>query len=271
MTRILRVACCAVIGAVCCVSVITVLAQERADDPFGGIGPAAGAETPAAPLAAEAAVSKVESTAEDGPHRFNFCHCPSHGSQLAVARIENALRGPLNSNGLDFADTPLEEVVNFLQDEYGIPIQIDEAALEATGLDSSEPITVNLHKVSLGSALRLMFKKLQLTYIIQDEVLMITTPDEAESNLMTCVYDARPFLDAVNDESVKSLVDTIVSCVHKETWSQNGKGEAEIRSLKPALLVISQTRQAHDEIARLLSAIQKMRAKTAAEGETDAD
>lgn len=264
MTRTRRIANCAAIGAVSCLTVITVLAQEPADDPFGGIGPAAGAETPAAPVAAEGAVAKAESPPADGPHRFNFCRCTCPGSQLAAARIEDALHGPLNSNGLDFAEVPLEEVVNILQDEYGFPIQIDVAALESTGLDSTEPITVNLHKISLGSALRLMLKKSQLTYIIQDEVLMITTPEEADSQLMTCVYDARPFMDAVNDESVKALVDTIVSCVHKETWSENGKGAGEIRSLKPALLVISQTRQAHDEIARLLSAIQKMRDKTAA-------
>jgi tetratricopeptide (TPR) repeat protein len=106
----------------------------------------------------------------------------------AERRIESALRGPLTANGMDFTDTPLEEVVNLLQEEYGIPIQIDDAALEATGLDPTEPVTVQLHNVSLRSALRLMLKKLQLTYIIQDEVLMITTPEEAESQLVVKVY-----------------------------------------------------------------------------------
>ena len=49
-------------------------------------------------------------------------------------------------------------------------------------------MTVNLHNITLRSALRLMLKNLQLTYIIQDEVLMITTPEEAEKQLVVKVY-----------------------------------------------------------------------------------
>ena len=56
-------------------------------------------------------------------------------------------------------------------------------ALEEIGVGTDEPVTVNLHNISLRSALRLMLKNLQLTYIIQDEVLMITTPEEAEKRI----------------------------------------------------------------------------------------
>ena len=38
---------------------------------------------------------------------------------------------------------------------------------------------------ALRSALRLMLKQHQLTYIIQNEVLMITTPDQAATRLRT--------------------------------------------------------------------------------------
>ena len=75
-----------------------------------------------------------------------------------------------------------------LQDDYGIPIKLDTTALEEIGINTDEPVTVNLHNISLRSALRLMLKDLQLTYIIQDEVLMITTPEEAEANLVVKVY-----------------------------------------------------------------------------------
>ena len=106
----------------------------------------------------------------------------------AEQRIEKALRSPLHSTGLDFVDTPLADVITALQDDYGIPIQLDNAALEEIGVGTDEPVTVNLHNVSLRSALRLMLKNLQLTYIIRDEVLMITSPQEAEANLVVKVY-----------------------------------------------------------------------------------
>ena len=43
----------------------------------------------------------------------------------AASRIEQALRAPLHSAGLDFTDTPLKEVVDSLQSGYGIPIYVN--------------------------------------------------------------------------------------------------------------------------------------------------
>jgi hypothetical protein len=106
----------------------------------------------------------------------------------AERRIESALRAPLTSAGFDFTDAPLEEVVTFIQETYNIPVQLDTPALEEIGIGPDEPVNVSLHGVSLRSALRLLLKQLQLTYIVQDEVLMITTPEEAESQLVVKVY-----------------------------------------------------------------------------------
>ena len=46
----------------------------------------------------------------------------------AEQRIEKALAEPAAFRaGLDFVETPLKDVVNQLQDDYGIPIQLDTA------------------------------------------------------------------------------------------------------------------------------------------------
>jgi hypothetical protein len=82
----------------------------------------------------------------------------------------------------------LKDVVEGLATDYGIPVQLDQPALDEVGINADQPVTVNLHNVSLRSALRLMLKNLQLTYIIQDEVLMITTPDAAQKQLVVKVY-----------------------------------------------------------------------------------
>ncbi len=89
----------------------------------------------------------------------------------AEQRIEKALRGPLNSTGMEFQATPLLDAVNQLQTDYGIPIQLDKAALEEAAIGTDTPVDASYHNISLRSALRLMLKNLQLTYIIQDEVL----------------------------------------------------------------------------------------------------
>ncbi|PQO29552.1 hypothetical protein DTL21_26235 [Bremerella cremea] len=89
---------------------------------------------------------------------------------------------------IQFIDTPLEEVVGYLKTLHGIEIQIDNRALEDMGLTSDMPVTRNIEGISLRSALRLMLKELELTYIVANEVLMITTQDEADAELITKVY-----------------------------------------------------------------------------------
>jgi tetratricopeptide (TPR) repeat protein len=106
----------------------------------------------------------------------------------AEQRINDALESPLKATGLDFTEEPLESVVNFLQDEYDIPIQLDMPSLEDAALTADEPVTVNLSNITLRSALRLMLKQMQLTYVIRDEVMIITTPEQAETELIAKVY-----------------------------------------------------------------------------------
>jgi hypothetical protein len=238
-------------------------AAEAAEDPFAPGRPPAN-EKPVTPLDPQLPVPlPVIEEAKDE----DFCRCVGESDAGAVDRIEKILDSPLKANGLEFTETPLEQVLNLIQDEYGIPIQVDEQALKAIGLDSGEGLTVSLHNISLRSALRLMLKKLQLTHIIQGEVLLITSPEEAESQLLTCVYDVRNLLNkrqtpmGASIPDFDPLVSAIESCIATDTWNNNGGGEADMRPLDPGFLVIAQTRAVHDEISSLLTAIREMRAK----------
>lgn len=170
-------------------------------------------------------------------------------------KIRRVLDSPLSSAGLDFAGTPLEEVVDFLRDEYEIEIQIDSNALDDIGIGTNESINVNLRNVPLRSALRLMLQQLELTSIIADEVLLITTQEEAESRLTVAVYPVSDLL--TGKKELAELIDVLSSTVASETWAVNGGGEAEIRSLSSGLLVVGQTQAVHEELANVLTAIRK--------------
>lgn len=89
---------------------------------------------------------------------------------------------------LDFVDTPLSEVVNYLRDRHQIEIQLDQKALQDVGVDTNTTITKSLRGISLRSALRLTLRDLDLTYVIKDEVLLITTPEQAGNDLVLKVY-----------------------------------------------------------------------------------
>lgn len=205
------------------------------------------------PIAASEETDAPRSVAK--PSARQTCRC--QGDQGAAAdRIRTILAEPLKSSGLEFNEEPLENIVNFLQDEYDIPIQLDIPALEDAGMTTDEPLHVNLRNVSLKSALRLMLKTKNLTYMIRDEVLIITTPEEAEAELVACVYDVRDLIGAsTSEKELQGLVDVIVSCVASESWAKNGGGEAQIKPIRSGLLVVSQTQAVHEEIGELLSLI----------------
>lgn len=101
------------------------------------------------------------------------------------ARISAALNG---ETAIDFHEAPLSEVVAYLHDLHDIPIVLDLRAMDDVGLASDTPITVNLKGISLRSAMRLVLRDLELTYIVADGVLQITTPDSAASRLLQHVY-----------------------------------------------------------------------------------
>jgi hypothetical protein len=89
---------------------------------------------------------------------------------------------------LDFADQPLEEVIDYLQQRHEIPIQLDGRALSDAGVGTDTPITRSIKGITLRSALKLLLSELDLTYVIRNEVLMITSKTEAENMLSTRVY-----------------------------------------------------------------------------------
>jgi len=190
-------------------------------------------------------------------------------------------------------DTPIAEVVDFLRSEYNIEIQLDLPALEDLGISTDDPISANLRNVSLGSALNLMLKQLDLTYVISDEVLLVTSEEEALTRLTLAVYPvgdlmhshhdnhagtARPATvrtaqfggprrtdretsnSSNRDAAAKSrpadaLVNAIVSCVASDTWVVNGGPEADLRIVEPGLMVVAQTQDVHEQISGLLRAL----------------
>ena len=103
----------------------------------------------------------------------------------AEKKIEAALKSPTQ---LEFVDTPLTDVIDYLKDYHQIEIQLDKKAMEDAGVGTDTPVTKSLKGVSLRSALRLMLAELSLKYVIKDEVLLITTTEAAENKLTTRVY-----------------------------------------------------------------------------------
>lgn len=89
-----------------------------------------------------------------------------------------------------FTNRPLKEVLDDLGSMSNVNIYADPQGLSAEGVTSDTPITINLTEpVSLQSALRLILEPLRLSYVIQHEVLRITSEQTGDANVYTDVYN----------------------------------------------------------------------------------
>jgi hypothetical protein len=131
--------------------------------------------------------------------RKQYASVDLHKATTAERRITAALD---DQTTINFADTPLLDVVEYLQRQHDIPIILDVVAIEEAGLLVDEPIDLVLAGITLQSALKIMLSEFELTYVIEDEVMKITTIEVANEKLSTRVY---PVGDLVVDLDAASL------------------------------------------------------------------
>lgn len=161
--------------------------------------------------------------------------------------IENDIRGRLNvAVSCNFSDLPLTDAVHELSRMTGIPILIDERALEEIGLSLDEPVNLSLNKVSTRSFLKLMLRDLDLTYVIADEVMKITTMEAADENLTTKVYSLPYHVAGHADDFKAAMQNSIVP----DTWDI--LGGPSTATVVGSTLVISATEVVHEKVARLI-------------------
>ena len=160
-------------------------------------------------------------------------------SDERVRSIEKALKKPVTWN---FDDIPLRDVAEFIAKQSGIQVQFDERAITDLNITSDTPVTSQQGGILLQDALRLLLKPLQLTHVIENGVLSITSQTEAESRLHVRVYPVGDLLDCESDEKgvnagscdFDSLIDVISTTVAPTSWNVVG-GPSSIGSLRSAL------------------------------------
>jgi hypothetical protein len=81
----------------------------------------------------------------------------------------------------------LKDLKAAIEAQYGIPVVFDTKALE--GFDLEEPtITENLPGIPLRSALRQILGANDLTYVVKDDVLKLTTKQAAAETMIVRAY-----------------------------------------------------------------------------------
>ena len=163
---------------------------------------------------------------------------------------------------VDFFETPLQEVMQCLFEKHKLNYAFDFPALELFGRGPGAVDHVSMHDICLRHALELILAPSELTYVIREGVVIVTSQEKAESMLTTKIYPVRDLLYAKQpNASMDQLITVITSAVVPESWEEVG-GPAAINPFQ-GVLTISQTDHGHSQINQLL---RELRAAVAAYG-----
>ena len=188
------------------------------------------------------------------------------------AKIRKTLGSPTE---IDFKETPLKDVIEYLKDRHKIEIQLDAAGLKDAGVDPETPVTKHLSGISLRAVLRLLLDELQLKCIIHHDVLLITSPQKADSDdfMSTIIYPVKDLVLVRNangeiEADFQPLQDLITNSVAAKTWQDNGgNGTISTYQFKDrCLLVIDASPEEHEQIAVFLAALRRCGAAKAKKG-----
>lgn len=161
---------------------------------------------------------------------------------------------------VEFFDTPLTDIMQFLEDYHGLQIEIDAPALEEIGLSTDHPITRSLQGIKLRSALKLILEPIDLCWEIRDEVLMITSIDKATERKIIRVYDVADLLG--DDSSAEELIEVVRAAFPEK--ADEGASATPFHHL----LIVRDSQHGHEQIQRLLAEMRKLMAKPKAAAAT---
>ena len=178
-------------------------------------------------------------------------------------RIQAALAKRIS---FDWKAVPLKDVIAQLADECDITIAITKK-IEDAGVSADQPITRKVVNASLRSTLRLILGDLNLTYMIKDDILKITTIEDAQAP-QSMTIRLYPVLDLVDPKPTKDArvafdFDPLIALVlevEPDSWHDVGGPGMAKGFDKAACLFISQRDDVHERIGSLMTTLRKVKA-----------
>jgi hypothetical protein len=217
------------------------------------------------------AVLRIPAWAEDPGHQLDRPRSldVSSTEPAEEAAVMRALDRPIS---VDFDQLTLAGLADFLA-EHDIDAYLDVRALEEAGMGSDTPVRpLKVNEVSIRSVLDLLLGNRDLTFLIRDGRLQITSTDVASVELVTRIYPVEDLVRWTDESGTQrddydTLIELIESVIDPQTWDEVG-GPSSIGTFQ-GTLVVSQTERSHEELAWLLAALRECRDKQLAGNATE--
>lgn len=167
-------------------------------------------------------------------------------------RIENVLA---KMDSVHFHDEPLNEALNAMANRHGLRIYFSVDALANAAANPAIPVSLSLSNVSVRTILRELLAARQLTYVIRNGSIVVTSPAEAKSRLPHVIYDVGDLVEASGGVDFDHLIDLVTTVVDPDSWGEVG-GPGNLSEMGDRCLVVSQTQENHQILGRLLLCLQ---------------
>lgn len=112
----------------------------------------------------------------------------------ATVEIERKLEAKID---LEYNQVPLSLVIENLRDKTGVPFTWDESALDAERISRERPVSEKLGVLSVKNFLNIVLEKAELSYVIEHDVIKITTTKRAKGRLFTKVFSVADLVTPV--------------------------------------------------------------------------
>jgi type II secretory pathway component GspD/PulD (secretin) len=171
---------------------------------------------------------------------------------------------------LDFKDSPLEQVVDYLREVSGLNVFVDAKVAE-----KQIRVSLKVAEISLRSIFALMLKPHGCEIMFREGVVMLMTKEDvADRTVKMELYDCRDILHPIVDFPGVDIVlavdqagvignieagpeyaeipiaELVRAHTGGKTWDENPKASVNLQN---GLLVVRQTPEVHRQIVRLLN------------------
>jgi hypothetical protein len=185
-----------------------------------------------------------------------------YGQSAEDKAVIEALAAPIK---VEFKNTRLQDAMDYMSNQMKRTIILDKNALDEGQLNYDTPISFSPKTpVATRTALRAMLNGLNLTYVIRDGVIHVTSTTRAKDLMVTRVYDIGPLVignaisppgvavDPQLAQNVQIIVDMITQSVDPSSWT--GKGGIGVIGYNIAThsLIIRQSAEIHTMIGNSL-------------------
>lgn len=152
----------------------------------------------------------------------------------------------------NYEEVPLLKFLGNISERFDIPILIDPKKLEESAIDLEVTITGKMSGVTLRTFLRHALGGLNLTYTLRPRGVMVASPEDAESELISLLYPVHDLLANASAQEAQDLQSAITSSVDPDSWDDVG-GAGSLQLISGGWLLVWQTDDAHDELLEFLN------------------